>query len=201
MSVDPADIIVVGDWDCDGVATPAVLRVPSGAIDVVDHWPTNGEPTITAANHGHRRRGRRRGATSWRTGMRHARRAYPRWCARGEVVRRPLALLVIAVAAGSALWRLASRFPLPRRDIGRWLVEVGPADAAMSVLRAAALGAALYLTVIALLHLLVPTTSRAARWITSLTLPSLRAVLVTTVLATSGTGAAFAGTGRCHLPR
>ena len=76
-------------------------------------------------------------------------------------MRRPLALLVIAVAAGSALWRLASRFPLPRRDIGRWLVEVGPADAAMSVLRAAALGAALYLTVIALLHLLVPTTSRA----------------------------------------
>ena len=48
MSVDPGDIIVVGDWDCDGVATPAVLRVPSGAIDVVDHWPTNGEPTITA---------------------------------------------------------------------------------------------------------------------------------------------------------
>jgi hypothetical protein len=48
MTVDPADVVVVGDWDCDGVATPAVLRVPSGAIDVVDHWPTNGESTITA---------------------------------------------------------------------------------------------------------------------------------------------------------
>jgi protein tyrosine kinase len=48
MSVDIADIVVVGDWDCDGVATPAVLRVPSGAIDVVEHWPTNGEPTMTA---------------------------------------------------------------------------------------------------------------------------------------------------------
>lgn len=48
MSVDPADVVVVGDWDCDGVATPAVLRVPSGAIDAVDHWPTNDEPNITA---------------------------------------------------------------------------------------------------------------------------------------------------------
>jgi nucleoid-associated protein YgaU len=42
---------------------------------------------------------------------------------------------------------------------------------------------------------LVPTSSRARRWITSLTLPSLRALLVTTVLATSSSGAAFAGTG------
>jgi hypothetical protein len=109
-------------------------------------------------------------------------------------VRRPLALLAIAVAASSTLSRLASRFPLPRRDVGRWLVEVGPADAAISVLRAAALGAAGYLTVIALLHLLVPTWSRAGRWVPRLTLPSLRAMLVTTVLATSSTGAAFAGT-------
>ena len=109
-------------------------------------------------------------------------------------MRRPLALLAIAASAGSALWRLASRFPLPRRDIGRWLVEVGPADGAMSVVRAVALGAALYLTVIALLHLLVPTSSRARRWVTGLTLPSLRALLVTTVLATSSGGAAFAAT-------
>jgi hypothetical protein len=48
MSVDPADVVAIGDWDCDGIATPAVLRVPSGAIDVVDHWPTNDEPNITA---------------------------------------------------------------------------------------------------------------------------------------------------------
>jgi LysM repeat protein len=109
------------------------------------------------------------------------------------VVRRPLALLVLAVAGGSALWRLASRFPLPDRDIGRWLVDVGPADAAMSVVRVVALGAAVYLAVIALLHLVVPTWSRAGRWVTSLTPPSLRAMLVTTVLATSSAGAAFAG--------
>lgn len=108
-------------------------------------------------------------------------------------MRRPLALLIFAVAAGSALWRLASRFPLPDRDLGRWLVDVGPADAAMSVVRVAALGAAGYLAVIALLHLLVPTWSRAGRWVAILTPPSLRAMLVTTVLATSSAGAAFAG--------
>jgi len=108
-------------------------------------------------------------------------------------VKRPLALLVLAVAASSALWRLASRFPLPRRDLGRWLVDVGPADAAMSVVRVAALGAAMYLAVIALLHLVVPTWSRAGRWVSTLTPPSLRAMLVTTVLVTSSAGAAFAG--------
>ncbi len=109
------------------------------------------------------------------------------------MVKRPLALLVLAVAASSALWRLASRFPLPRRDLGRWLVDVGPADAAMSVVRVAALGAAMYLAVIALLHLVVPTWSRAGRWVSTLTPPSLRAMLVTTVLVTSSAGAAFAG--------
>ena len=109
------------------------------------------------------------------------------------MVRRPLALLVLAVAAGSALWKLASRFPLPRHDIGRWLVEVGPADAAMSVVRVAALGAAIYLAVIALLHLVVPTWSRAGRWVATITPPSLRALLVASVLTTSSAGAAFAG--------
>ena len=109
------------------------------------------------------------------------------------MVRRPLALLVIAVSASSALWRLSSRFPLPQRDIGRWLVEVGPADAAMSLLRLFAFGAAIYLTVIAVLHVLVPTWSTAGRLVSRITLPSLRAFLVTTVLATSSAGAAFAG--------
>ena len=116
------------------------------------------------------------------------------------MVRRPLGLLMIAVAAGAALGRLAERFPLPRRDIGRWLVEVGPADAAMSVIRAVALGATVYLAVIALLHLLVPTWSRARRWVSRVTLPSLRAFLVTTTLATSSAGAAFAGTGAVPPP-
>jgi LysM domain-containing protein len=108
------------------------------------------------------------------------------------MVRRPLALLAIAVAASSELLRLSSRFPLPRRDIERWLVEVGPADAAMSLLRLLALGAATYLTVIAVLHLLVPAWSGAGRLVNRLTLPSLRTFLVSTVLATSGAGAAFA---------
>ncbi|MEP6658840.1 MAG: LysM peptidoglycan-binding domain-containing protein [Acidimicrobiales bacterium] len=108
-------------------------------------------------------------------------------------MRRALALLVLAGTASSALWRLASRFPLPRRDIGRWLVDVGPADAAMSVVRVAALATATYLAVIAVLHLVVPTWSRAGHWVSTLTPPSLRAMLVTSVLATSSAGVAFAG--------
>jgi nucleoid-associated protein YgaU len=116
------------------------------------------------------------------------------------MVRRSLALLVIAAAASAALGRLAARFPLPRRDISRWLVELGPADAAMSVLRAVALGAAVYLSAISLLHLLVPTWSGARRWVTRVTLPSLRAFLVGTTLATSSAGAAFAGAGAVPPP-
>src|SRR5258705_8648776 len=149
---------------------------------MADEWRTDhhGPP-----DHGHRRGGQRRGPASRRAGLRHPRGRYPGRRAGGDVVRRPLALLVLAVAASSALWKLASRFPLPRADIGRWLVDVGPADAAMSVVRVAALGAAVYLAVIALLHLLVPTWSRAGRWVSTLTPPSLRAMLVTTVLVTS----------------
>jgi hypothetical protein len=37
------DVVVLGDWDCDGVATPALLRPPSGAIWVVDAWPAADE--------------------------------------------------------------------------------------------------------------------------------------------------------------
>jgi hypothetical protein len=47
ITLDPNDEVAVGDWDCDGIATPAVLRVPSGALDVFDRWP--GEPGQQAA--------------------------------------------------------------------------------------------------------------------------------------------------------
>ena len=33
------DIVVIGDWDCDGDKTPAVLRPATGEIAVFDHWP------------------------------------------------------------------------------------------------------------------------------------------------------------------
>jgi hypothetical protein len=36
----PGDRVAVGDWNCDGVATPAVLRPASGAVFVFDEWAT-----------------------------------------------------------------------------------------------------------------------------------------------------------------
>lgn len=33
------DVVVVGDWDCDGTRTPAVLRPTTGDIAVFDRWP------------------------------------------------------------------------------------------------------------------------------------------------------------------
>jgi hypothetical protein len=34
------DRVAVGDWDCDGVTTPAVLRPATGALFVFDQWAT-----------------------------------------------------------------------------------------------------------------------------------------------------------------
>ena len=79
-------------------------------------------------------------------------------------MRRPLALLGSRwpPAPRWGGWLHASRLPDATSSM---MVELGPADAAMSVLRAVALGAAAYLTVVALLHLLVPTWSGARRWV------------------------------------
>jgi tRNA A-37 threonylcarbamoyl transferase component Bud32 len=35
---DPDDVVTLGDWDCDGVATPAVLRGGSGQLWVYPRW-------------------------------------------------------------------------------------------------------------------------------------------------------------------
>lgn len=34
----PDDVVTIGDWDCDGTATPAVLRGGSGELWVYDRW-------------------------------------------------------------------------------------------------------------------------------------------------------------------
>lgn len=39
----PGDVVVVGDWDCDGAPTPAVLRTVDGGFYVFDHWAEEGE--------------------------------------------------------------------------------------------------------------------------------------------------------------
>ena len=35
---DPGDVVVVGDWDCDGASTPAVVRPATGEVWVFAAW-------------------------------------------------------------------------------------------------------------------------------------------------------------------
>lgn len=50
----PGDLVVLGDWDCDGGATPAVLRPSTGEVFVFSTWAGNEEvvvrPTVRVAN-------------------------------------------------------------------------------------------------------------------------------------------------------
>ena len=41
------DEVVVGDWDCDGAVTPAVLRRPTGEVFVFPGWATKGDLRVT----------------------------------------------------------------------------------------------------------------------------------------------------------
>ncbi len=46
----PDDQVVVGDWDCDGLATPALLRRPGGEVFVFASWAAPGrELTVPAS--------------------------------------------------------------------------------------------------------------------------------------------------------
>lgn len=45
----PGDLVTVGDWDCDGTATPAVLRPSSGRLHVFDTWAPDATTPVTAA--------------------------------------------------------------------------------------------------------------------------------------------------------
>lgn len=42
----PDDVVVVGDWDCDGTATAASLRPATGEVFVFDRWP-DGDESLT----------------------------------------------------------------------------------------------------------------------------------------------------------
>lgn len=35
----PGDIVVTGDWNCNGVATPAIARISSGEVALAEAWP------------------------------------------------------------------------------------------------------------------------------------------------------------------
>ena len=48
----PGDRVAVGDWDCDGTATVAVLRPSSGAVFVFDDWATaSADLSVPASAH------------------------------------------------------------------------------------------------------------------------------------------------------
>lgn len=55
---DPGDVVVVGDWDCDGAPTPAILRPGDGGFYVFDRWAGASEVALA------RRIGRFPGAVS-----------------------------------------------------------------------------------------------------------------------------------------
>jgi hypothetical protein len=44
----PGDVIALGDWDCDGSVTPALLRTSSGSVFRFDRWAT---PTVEVEVH------------------------------------------------------------------------------------------------------------------------------------------------------
>jgi hypothetical protein len=45
----PGDLVVLGDWDCDGNATPAVLRPASGEVFVFAMWATAADVVVQPA--------------------------------------------------------------------------------------------------------------------------------------------------------
>ena len=44
----PGDRLFLGDWNCDGIATPALFRPSTGATLYYDSWSTNEKPSIDA---------------------------------------------------------------------------------------------------------------------------------------------------------
>jgi hypothetical protein len=46
---EPGDVLAVGDWDCDGAATPAAYRPTTGDVFVFDTWAASGQPVAVEA--------------------------------------------------------------------------------------------------------------------------------------------------------
>lgn len=44
----PGDEVAIGDWDCDGTATPAVLRPGTGEVFVFSGWAGGTELVVRA---------------------------------------------------------------------------------------------------------------------------------------------------------
>jgi hypothetical protein len=46
----PGDVLVPGDWDCDGTDTPAVYRPADGSVHIFDRWATGDDPVGPTAS-------------------------------------------------------------------------------------------------------------------------------------------------------
>jgi hypothetical protein len=45
----PGDLVVLGDWDCDGSPTPSVVRPTDGSVWTFPHWTTGSEVAVAEA--------------------------------------------------------------------------------------------------------------------------------------------------------
>jgi hypothetical protein len=45
----PDDLVAVGDWDCDGLSTPAVVRPGTGSIWAFSHWALEDQDVVASA--------------------------------------------------------------------------------------------------------------------------------------------------------
>jgi hypothetical protein len=50
----PGDVVLLGDWDCDGVDTPATYRPSTGVATTWSRWPHPGAPSAPSAVSTHR---------------------------------------------------------------------------------------------------------------------------------------------------
>lgn len=46
---EPGDLVAAGDWDCDGQASPVVVRPATGDVFVFPRWAPEGEPVVADA--------------------------------------------------------------------------------------------------------------------------------------------------------
>ena len=44
----PGDLVAVGDWDCDGTTTPALVRPSTGRLHVFAEWAVDGAESVAA---------------------------------------------------------------------------------------------------------------------------------------------------------